>query len=232
MPDEALVPLDAALPDVVAELVVVVVVVAGVVVVAAAVAGVLEGVVVVAVVVAGVVVVPETLVPPEVVERDPVAPVELAVVAELVLPAVRAPEPVELDVVPVLFLAVALVVDPELAPTRATEATAVVVAVRRERAGSLPETSCRKITDQSARNSASAVATTRRRITETRRSRARRRCATSRLASGCALDGAGAAGSLSVGGMGVEASRGVIVTSLRSGRDAMTTRWRRCLAAP
>jgi hypothetical protein len=218
VPDEALVPLDAALPDVVAELVVVVAVVAGVVVVAA--------------VVAGVMVVPEALVPPEVVEPDPVEPVELAVVAELVLPEVLAPEPVELDVVPALFLAVALVVDPELAPTRATEATAVVVvAVRRERAGSLPETSCRKITDQSARNSASAVATTRLRITETRRSRARRRCATSRLASGCALERVGA-GSVSDGGTGVEASRGVIVTSLRSGRDAMTTQWRRCLAAP
>jgi hypothetical protein len=217
VPDEALVPLDAALPDVVAELVVVVAVVAGVVVVAA--------------VVAGVVVVPEALVPPEVVEPDPVEPVELAVVAELVLPEVLAPEPVELDVVPALFLAVALVVDPEFAPTRATEATAVVVAVRRERAGSLPETSCRKITDHSARNSASAVATTRLRITETRRSRARRRCATSRLASGCALERVGA-GSVSDGGTGVEASRGVIVTSLRSGRDAMTTQWRRCLAAP
>jgi hypothetical protein len=162
---------------------------------------------------------------PELVE--PVEPVEPDVVAVLVLAAlaeVLAPEP---DVVPEVVFCEEVVVDPELAVTRAIDATAaVVVAVRRESAGSLPDTSCRKITDQSARNSASAIATTRRRITDTRRSRARSRCATRRLAS----EGA-AAGPADGRWRGLEASAGVIGTSLRSWRDAMTTRSRHALAA-
>ena len=172
---------------------------------------------------------------PEVVEADPAEPVEpdaLGVFAEVLVPAPVEPAAVAAVFCAVLVLCEELVVDPELVLTRAIDATAaVVVAVRLESAGSLPETSCRKITDQSARNSASAIATTRLRITDTRRSRARSRCATRPVASVRAL-GRAAAGGVPERLRGLGASEGVIGTSLRSWSDAMTTRSRHGVAAP
>jgi hypothetical protein len=169
---------------------------------------------------------------PEVVEADPAEPVEPDPPAVFVeVPAPVEPAAAAEVLLAVLVLGEELVVDPELVLTRAIEATAaVVVTVRRESAGSLPETSCRKITDQRARNSASAIATTRLRIIDTRRSRARSRCATRPVASAGA-SGRAAAGAVPEGLRGLGASDGVIGTSLRSLRDAMTRRSRRGVAA-
>jgi hypothetical protein len=167
-------------------------------------------------------VVPDADVPavvvPWVVEAVPAEPVDPD--APAVFVAALLPAPVEPAVVAVAFFWAVLVpceelvADRELVLTRAIDATAaVVLAVRLESAGSLPDTSCRKITDQSARNRASAIATTRLRITDTRRSRARSRCATSCVASTGALC---AAGGVPERLPGSEASEGVIGTSLRS----------------
>lgn len=87
-----------------------------------------------------------------------------------------------------------------------------VTALLRERAGSCPEASWMKITDQAATNTQATIATVRRRISDARRLRARSRSATTRLAS-AALARAGPSGGRE---SGVEALGGVMLCLSRA----------------
>jgi hypothetical protein len=109
------------------------------------------------------------------------------------------PEPEEPDVVPELAPLDDVVVEPELDPVLAVDATAAAFAAALfTSAGSLPETSCTRIPPDVARSVAVAITTTRLRISHRRRLRALSRSATRPLASDWAGErpgGRGAPGS-------------------------------------
>lgn len=99
-------------------------------------------------------------------------------VPEPLLPEPLVPEPLVPE--PLALLAVAPELT-ELDPVAALDfATTALAAVLRASAGSWPETSCAKITVQSARKTATEIPITHRRIAVTRRWRARSRLATRR----------------------------------------------------
>jgi hypothetical protein len=108
----------------------------------------------------------------------------------LVVTAVALPELEEPDVVPELVVPDDAVFVAEPAEVLAAPVVAAVVvtvavlAAAAASAGSLPLASCTKIAPEVARNVVAAIATTRRRICETRRLRARRRSATRPEAAG------------------------------------------------
>jgi hypothetical protein len=119
-----------------------------------------------------------------------------------------------------LELVLAVEVEPEL---DTVEATLVVFTARVASAGSLPDTSCNMIPPEVARNIAAAIAAMRLRIALIRRLRARSRSATRPCAAGCGLArGAGLRAPPPGNGRAwLEASGGVIVTSISVGTSAM-----------
>jgi hypothetical protein len=149
---------------------------------------------------------------------------------ELVVTAVVVPELEEPDDVPEVEApgVEELDVEPELDDLPAVEATFAAFA----RAGSLPVTSWTRIPPELARNVAVATATTRVRITLIRRLRARSRSATTRFAPDPPAE-RGPGRSAPAGNTArFGESRGVIITSISMGRNAMHTDSPLLLATP
>jgi hypothetical protein len=104
---------------------------------------------------------------------------------------------------------------------------AVTCALLRDRAGSCPDASWMKITDQASTKTVAAIASVRRRISDARRLRARSRSATTRFAS---RGVARRAGWLGEGGSGEELGAVMLYLSRRK-TSGTWTRWRRRVAA-
>jgi hypothetical protein len=154
---------------------------------------------------------------------------------EPVVTAVVVPELEEPDELPEAEEsdAEALEVEPELDDLLAVDATfAVLAAAAFARAGSLPVTSCTKIPPELARNIAVATATTRVRITLIRRLRARSRSATTRFARDPPAERGADGRATGTGRARLGKSRGVIITSIPIGRNAMHTDSPLLLATP
>jgi hypothetical protein len=148
----------------------------------------------------------------------------IALEPESLVPADVEPEPLVSEEVALELELPALLVD---VPDVPVPVVPVATALGRERAGSCPDASWMKITDQAATKTVATIATVRRRISDARRLRARSRSATTRLPSS---GRAGRAGPWGDGESGV-GELGGIMLCLSLTTSGACIRWRPRVAA-